>query len=173
VTSSVSGRSTGCPGVSLNAPEGTSPGRTLPQGARGCLRDCGEWLPHWLPPRRRFCPPDPGHVRAGLPSGIVSESLVRALVPADGTGVRPRWTNQEPRGPAGGVGTTCTKRLSDIRIDADDREPRPAAGLLTSPWSADVSSALELDQAPSLHPDRGVHRVEVAGDDQTRPVVSP
>ena len=50
VTSSVSGRSAGCLGESLNARESTSPGRILPQDARGCLQYCGEWLPRWLPP---------------------------------------------------------------------------------------------------------------------------
>ena len=49
VTSSVSGRSAGCPGLPLSARGSTSPGRTLPHGARGCLQDCGEWLPLWLP----------------------------------------------------------------------------------------------------------------------------
>src|SRR6266571_6541684 len=49
VTSSVSGRSAGCLGVPLNAPESTSPGRTLPPGAWGCLQDCREWLPPLAP----------------------------------------------------------------------------------------------------------------------------
>ena len=49
VTSSVSGRSVGCLGVPLNAPESTSPGRTLPPGAWGCLQDCREWLPPLAP----------------------------------------------------------------------------------------------------------------------------
>ena len=50
VTSSVSGRPAACLGESLNAPESSSPGQMLPQDARGCLQDCGEWLPFWLPP---------------------------------------------------------------------------------------------------------------------------
>ena len=49
VTSSVSGRPAACLGESLNAPESSSPGQMLPQDARGCLQNCGEWLPLWLP----------------------------------------------------------------------------------------------------------------------------
>ena len=49
VTSSVSGRPAACRGESRNAPESTSPRRILPQGARGCLQGCREWLPLWLP----------------------------------------------------------------------------------------------------------------------------
>ena len=91
----MSGRSAGCLGLPLSARGSTSPGRTLPHGARGCLQDCGEMAPALAPALALWGHPGSGSADAGIPPLGQDTTSIMA------TAVRSRWPRIPRAAPEG------------------------------------------------------------------------